>query len=291
MLGRMVSSAWPEGSVERWQRDWEWLANCPPLVLGPCLPKEILTEWNRPLESLEVLEKFFDPDSSPRARNRVGFYTETLVEAALASVPAISEIQHSLPIREGNRTLGELDFLFRYRDELFHLEIALKFYLYSASETKFDSHYIGPNAGDTLERKSSKLLGHQLPLGKQAYPEIASSFLFCPGILFYHPDEEPPERPLEVLSSVHRRGWWLRAGEFRAWLEQKPELTRGEILRKPFWLASSPHFSSEELLDEVEHHFSGSDQPVQLALAGEAEEVEPIRVFVVDEKWPHRAAN
>lgn len=277
-----------ENLADRWQRDWAWLANCPPLVEGPGLPQEILKRWRAPLEDLTGLESFFDPESSPRARNRVGFYTEALVEAALRSIPGVEGIQHSVPIREETRTLGELDFLFEYEGELLHLEVALKFYLYSATEERLGSHYIGPNAGDTLEKKAGKLLGHQLPLGKNAFPEISASHLFCPGILFYHPEEDPPGDPLGILSPSHRRGAWLRANEFRPWVEALAGFTAGEILLKPFWLGCDPHQSIGSLLEEVDRHFAASSLPMHLTLVSEERASDPLRVFVVDPGWPNQ---
>jgi hypothetical protein len=216
----------------------------------------------------------------------VGYYNEALVHSALLGVPGITDLQHSLPVREGTRTLGELDFLFRYEDQLCHLEIALKFYLYSAKETCLESHYIGPNAGDTLERKSAKLLGHQLLLGKKAFPEVAESYLFCPGILFYHPQEIAPEITPAFLSPGHGHGIWLRASEFAEWANRKNSCEVGEILRKPFWLSARPTRPIDEVVSAVESHFAESRYPVALAISSLEERNDPKRLFVVADDWP-----
>lgn len=275
-------------SADRWKRDWQWLARRAPLIDEAPLPRSITEEWKKPLSVLAPVEAFFSPDTTPRTAHRVGYYTEALVHAALLGVPGVTDLRHGLPVREEARTLGELDFLFRHEGRLCHLEVALKFYLYSAGATCLGSRYIGPNAGDTLERKAAKLLGHQLPLGRRAFPEVDASYLFCPGILFHHPGEENPAATPEFLSPGHDRGVWLRSSEFGDWLVRGNRYGRGEILRKPFWLSALPSLPIEEVASEVDRHFTTSRHPLALALSESEDTADPMRVFVVADDWPEK---
>ncbi len=291
-LNAMSDPSRPTPSREQWYSDWQWLAQRAPLIDQAPLPDSILEAWQNPLTEFGPVEDFFSPKTTPRTAHRVGYYNEALVHSALRGVPGVTDLQHSLPVRDGTRTLGELDFLFRCEGKVCHLEVALKFYLYSANEICLGSHYIGPNAGDTLERKTEKLLRHQLLLGKQAFPEVTESYLFCPGILFYHPEESGSDTALEhtpdFLSPNHDRGFWLRASEFGDWIAQEAHFNAGKILSKPFWMSACANQAINEVVSEIEEHFAQSRYPVALALSSTDRGDEPKRLFVVSDDWPSK---
>ena len=64
-----------------------------------------------------------------RSVRRLGLYYEQLWQFVLAQTPDIQLLATNLPIRDGGQTLGELDLLFRDREGVHHLELAVKFYL------------------------------------------------------------------------------------------------------------------------------------------------------------------
>lgn len=74
-------------------------------------------------------------------------------------------IIENLQITKNKITLGELDCILRHRNELIHLEIVYKFYLYDPSSGVTElAHWIGPNRKDSLIEKVEKLTQKQLPL-------------------------------------------------------------------------------------------------------------------------------
>ena len=72
----------------------------------------------------------------------------------------------NLQINENKITLGELDFLImdKIYDQLVHVEIVYKFYVYDPSFNNELERWIGPNRRDTFLYKIGKLQKKQLPL-------------------------------------------------------------------------------------------------------------------------------
>ncbi len=259
-------------------RDLRWLIACPDLLESP-LALELPDPFSSKAKlDFSPVERFFET----KASHRVGYYVESLVQVWLESTPGISEVQRGIQIREGKETLGELDFLFEREGELHHLEVALKFYLYSPDREVHGSHFIGPNAADTFERKRDRLLDKQVPLGKVSHPEISWSHVMVKGMIFYRPDETRPEILPVGLNPNHSRGIWVKDGVD---IEVLRDL-RGTVLQKPFWLAGpemeggigedqcaaeSTPISHPQFYRLHESHGNG-------AMAGQ-------RLFVVPEGW------
>lgn len=278
-------------SVQEWH-DLRWLVEGPDLMaLTPPLPF-LSVSLPRPEEPIEDIAERLPP------QHRVGRYVESLVSTWLENTPGISALQKGILIREGNRTVGELDFVFRYQDQLRHLEIALKFYLHCPVEGHLSSptlsHFPGPNASDNFEKKRDRLLRHQLPLGRTAFPAIETSHALVKGVIFYRPGETTPTVLPETMNPAHRRGIWIRANEIDRLLEESwARDCRGDILEKPFWLSGwSPEFHTrtmEELHAGLHSHFAAkelSDRPVLLSLRPEGNAGENLRLFVVPGEWP-----
>lgn len=136
--------------------------------------------------------------------HRVGRYFERLVLYWLQYVRRVEIVAKSLQIREGNRTVGEIDLLFRdEQHRLNHWEIAVKFYLHFQHKNLSGSHFIGPNAADTFERKMERLFGHQLPRSEASFPEVEIRQAFVKGRIFYHPNQElPHELPMRLARII-----------------------------------------------------------------------------------------
>lgn len=217
------------------------------------------------------LEAFFK-DQQPR---QVGRYFEGLIEFWLTKIRKVEMSERGLQVQEENRTVGELDFVFR--DEggiLTHWETAVKFYLHHEGE------FIGPNATDTLERKVRHLKEHQIQLGQKAMPEIEKSEVLMKGRLYYHPDDgENIKLPVYVAAN-HLRGTWVRSTEM-----DRFDLNKNYyILEKPHWFTvpdSKAALSSSETQVFLHKHFQSSNRPLHLGNSiGQF-------VIVVDEKWPN----
>jgi uncharacterized protein len=96
---------------------------------------------------------------------RLGKLVERFVYHELRSHKSVSIIIENLQVIDNKITIGEIDCLLKYMNQLIHLEVSYKFYLYDESLGKLESEkWIGPNKRDSLVRKTSKLKSKQLPI-------------------------------------------------------------------------------------------------------------------------------
>lgn len=97
--------------------------------------------------------------------NRLGKRVEQFYSEILKSNSEVELLEQNIQLKEELRTIGELDFIIRYKMKPVHLELVYKFYLYDPTEgaTEID-HWIGPNRKDCLRYKLDKLIDKQLPM-------------------------------------------------------------------------------------------------------------------------------
>ena len=96
---------------------------------------------------------------------RLGKRIEQFLINDFVQLPDAKIIDHDIQIRKGNQTIGELDTLINYFNQVIHLEISYKFYLYDSSLSTIEiEKWIGPNRNDSLIEKLTKLGDKQLPL-------------------------------------------------------------------------------------------------------------------------------
>ena len=119
-----------------------------------------------------VLEKLMQLDSDSEVVQShfaklpslpMGKYFEQLIFFLIAHDNRLELILSNQQIKEGNRTIGEIDLIIKdaQTKKVEHWELCLKYYLQSNPST--DSRLmLGPHAVDNLSRKSTKLLNHQL---------------------------------------------------------------------------------------------------------------------------------
>jgi len=101
--------------------------------------------------------------------HRLGHHYERLWQFAALAAPGVELLGHNLAVREGNRTLGELDLLLRDAEGIQPIELAVKFYLGLPSAAHAPRWY-GPDPRDRLDLKLGHLYRQQLPLaGLAAY--------------------------------------------------------------------------------------------------------------------------
>lgn len=232
---------------------------------------------------------------------RLGLYYEQLWQFALRAAPGIELIAANLPIREGNRTLGELDLLLRDGAGVHHLELAMKLYLGPDARDGGDpAEWIGPGGRDRLDLKLERLSSHQLPLSARAEGlaaltalgvHHADARLWLGGCLFY-PWPGGCMSPLGAHPG-HDRGHWVRrrdwpafaasrgAGSWQplprqAWLApaRLPADERWQAPQFGEWLTALQADSRAQLLVRLEADGCGAWQ--------EAE-----RVFLIADRWPH----
>ncbi len=167
-------------------------------------PKRLL-QWNEFIDLDYQAQKLFESSGF-----RLGILAESIFENWL--------LEQKLDYRRGvqifeieptNRTLGELDFLYKLNDEWKHFELASKIYCFRPKHNDF----IGPNKRDFFHRKLFSLQNQQLPLisnpstiqilKNEGLEQIKESQVHFCGRLFY-----PPGRwsiP-EYINTEHQKG-------------------------------------------------------------------------------------
>jgi len=277
--------------TERFVRDLVWAVNSPSLM---DLTSQVSVAA-RPLKDSDVDREHLSSYLTTHREQRVGRYFERLISYWIRFIRQCEIVAQSLQLREGKRTVGEIDLLFRdEQGRLNHWEVACKFYLQVDVGDVPMTDYIGPNANDTLQEKASRLLKHQLPLGVRYFPEIEVREAFVKGRIFYHWQTGPKESLPVELAANHLDGRWIRAREVPELL--RTSRLRYRILRKPFWLAeefADPSdddiLTTDEATQVLQNHFRSRHTPILISgfrdRTSTAHESE--RWFVVPNQWPH----
>jgi len=232
----------------------------------------------------------------------VGAYFETLVALWLKLNPDIQHIKQHQIVFEDKRTIGEFDFLFEDKtlQKSFHWEVAVKYYLQTYINEKCE--FLGPNAKDSLAKKTSKMLSKQLLLSQnpnatdilKEFPKPIHPIGILKGMLFYpsssdwrNPKSLPPE-----ISTNHLKGWWCHSNSLL--IPENDQKSRWYLLQKPFWLAINTErldnpYKINDLKNLIKNHFDQSNQALLLAEVMQnntGEWFEVSRGFIVSEHWP-----
>lgn len=292
---------------ERFVRDLAWAVNSPMLM---DLTREASGDA-RLLNPDDVDPEHLSGQLTADRTQRVGRYFEQLIVYWIRFIRRCEVVAQGLPIRDGKRTVGEIDLLFRdEHGRLTHWEVACKFYLQVRGEGDARMDYVGPNANDTLGKKATRLVEHQLPLGTRYFPEIDVQAAFVKGRIFYHwqharevsladewssCDVVPGDLVAGCLAPGHLGGSWMWARETRELFCDAGR--RYRILRKPFWLADEfasvtddGVMTAEEVARVLDGHFTERGTPVLLSVFPEC--TTPVREcerwFIVPDDWPAR---
>jgi len=126
---------------------------------------------------------------------RLGHLVERIVAQMIKSSSNFSVLYENVQIIEGKKTIGEIDFIIKNRitDEVIHLELAYKFYLFDPTISAHSiNNWIGPNRNDSLKQKIEKFTSKQFPL---LYDD-------CTQSLFPDIDIEKVTQKLSLLASL-----------------------------------------------------------------------------------------
>lgn len=318
----------PEPTTSQIVRDLAWLISAPDLIkLPPPMPSggrptcqelglaEGASEWLQQVAPLLANVK--------RRATRMGHYHEQLWHLLLDNAPNTRLLAKNVRIYQKRTTLGELDMLYRTRDNPapVHLEVAIKFYLgmpEGPGPADSLSRWIGPGGLDSLALKCAHLCRHQLPLsttpramatlahwlaprdtvtGQCKLSERLTHRLAMPGVLFY-PWHASLPAPQEATPN-HHHGVWCFLRDWPAFSESLCSESlcseslatslRMAWLRKPHWLAPPlvENFQPAAVVLPIVERLIEQYGPQQVMLyLPEQQRFE--RLFIVPNNWPRQ---
>jgi hypothetical protein len=285
-------------------RDLAWLLGAPALLDETFYPIWSDSASQRLLQQAQTLLLQLEQQPAPllahlatRPVKRLGYYVENLLGFAFAHLPEWQIVAQHWPIRDPQRTVGELDFLLQAsgQHDLLHLECAFKVYLQHQPQRGIQG-FVGPGAKDQLHLKLDKLFQQQLPLSQhssvtaQLDKPVGRRLAWLKGWLFY--PWEAPHEVIHGLAAHHPHGWWQTLGSARQRLQQSRSqwilLPRSRWI-SPVWLAAgTPTYTGTQMSEWLEQHFANIHTPQLLVelLSSNSGMLEKSRGFVVDETWP-----
>jgi len=272
--------------------DLKWLLEAP----------DFLSQKDPEILLIPDVQAIQDTLNAPLKRHTLGAYFEHLLDIILMENPDISHLEKNIQVFEEKRTVGEFDFLFRFRNKPTHLEVAIKYYL-GFGDLNHPENWLGPKTIDRLDLKLDKMLGHQMKLSETpAGQEKLSAMGFqgveamglIKGVLFYPFDQWQAENfscP-ETINLDHLKGWWLHFPERAQVLSMSEQWI---ILQKPHWLSVQAYeqtsvMNSSELDHWVQDYFAEKTMPVQVCAVDmqDGQFQEKHRGFIVPQGWPHQ---
>ncbi len=259
-------------------RDLTWVIASPPLL--QLSDAQIPASFDPQQVNSDHLLAFF----ADRSEHRVGHYFENLIHYWLVHIRGVELLAHRQPVHDGDRRLGELDFIFRDETgQLTHWEVAVKFYLQSKTKGDQSAQFLGPNTSDSLERKLARMRDHQLPLSRLIYPEIAKRQAFVKGRIYYHPSADTDSLSSDLCTG-HLRGTWLHAYELQSYVDSFRAGTQFSELKKPFWF--TPSGEPSPISKMPEHVDRQMDEPTVHNALFDENGFECQRLFIVPDSWP-----
>ncbi len=226
---------------------------------------------------------------------RLGNYFETLWSFALQLSPRYRLLERNLQIQDGDRTLGEMDFIVvdnetgRYA----HWELAIKFYLGTGNTVNHHA-WLGPGKKDRLDLKVDHLLSRQTLLSthpvararlQQRGIEIDDCAVVLKGRLFYPWQQGGPGHYPQSANPSHLSGQWLSRNQllqtFDASVRFEPQIGSGWMARIPTQQVSQV-YSAEGLMRLVDK----GKYRLPLLVTRLENGAEADRLFIVDNNWP-----
>lgn len=107
----------------------------------------------------------FIPEEIPK-NIRLGHQMEHVFKQLIEQYKRYEILVHNLPIRDENRTLGEIDYILKDNEtaQLIHVELTYKFYVVDLGISEPIHQLIGPNRGDAFYTKVEKIKNKQFEL-------------------------------------------------------------------------------------------------------------------------------
>jgi len=167
----------------------------------------------------------FQPEPIPD-RIRLGHQMEHVFKQLVAHSPDYEILLHNLSVKDGNRTLGEIDFVLRnvQTAQLIHIELTYKFYIINPEISEPIHQLMGPNRRDMFFTKMEKIKNDQFQLlhteeGVKALHNnnidaTKVSHKTCYKAQLFEPygGNQVAIRPLNTACF---KGYWLRFADFK----------------------------------------------------------------------------
>ncbi|MES3041736.1 MAG: DUF1853 family protein [Pseudomonadota bacterium] len=210
--------------------------------------------------------------------HRLGRYAEDLLGFWLASPSNIefALVAEHVALRTHGITLGEFDFLVRERisGQLWHIELALKFYLGTP-----DQQWLGPNRQDSLARKLKHLIQQQLPL---LQTPAGQTWLHSQGLETPRPWAWIKGRLFSPYNSEADTSTpqWFTPNQLRSFAQARGH--DWHTLAKAHWLAPGSSTPSQHAPFNVETDLPSIATQALIAFQGQQE---VLRAFVVGNDW------
>lgn len=234
------------------------------------------------------------------SRQLLGKRFEKFVEYWLRFSGAYEVLLSNTQIKQGLRTIGELDFVVKHLEsgELWHFEVACKYYL-GYKNSSLWSNWLGINAKDSLEEKMTKfdrqLSIFQKPEGKELLQRERliqpQSFLLMKGYFFYEWKSFRGTKSPKYSTGEHHTGVFLKRSEMPAFFSAHNSWV---ILNKQHWFSNYSSVNSLEVYSElavikrVTEILEQYNFGVMLARLNSNSSIplEDMRVVVVPDSWP-----
>jgi hypothetical protein len=284
-------------------RDLAWAVASPPLLMSS---KNSCTwygySWYK--EHYESsIDLFLQLDKDPaelesrllkQKDRRLGKRFETLWAFWLEKSARFEIVVQNMPLRGGDKTLGELDFvvLDKTTGKYLHWEMAVKFYL-GVGDTALHCNWHGPGKNDRLDKKVKHLKYKQSAMCEQPVVrdllnemkiEVDDCGVILKGRLFY-PDKASRHLPLPVDASPdHLRSYWVSMQTFMNSYSDKaqfyPLIGQG-------WLASIDHDEVEKGMDKTQLNEAVDCGQLRLPLyvVRSKGKSDTERFFIVSDDW------
>lgn len=247
-------------------------------------------KWVREIEE-DAQDFFIQLDSSPDQLNsfieqsnsyRMGIYAELLMHYFLENYEKTTLLLANYQLIENKVTIGEIDFIFSWQDQIIHIEMAVKFYLCHQNSNEFKD-WIGPSGNDNLHKKLKKVKEHQLQLTLSTQFQKESSikpkpYFFLRGMFFNQEDHLP--------------NWKNKALNNRSYIFLSEFLENNNyddfyLLKRPNWMSALYQVNKEmdKVNSEAESILELIDRFKSLHLW---EKNKKTTIMVVKDDWPFK---
>ncbi|MGF1729587.1 DUF1853 family protein [Photobacterium kasasachensis] len=252
-------------SKEQFRNDINAVLTSPSLTDGP--PSVASESW---LSAFRA-EAEIPEHAEYQGNRRLGFYYQWLWQQLIEAHPHYRLVAEEVQLTWNKQTLGAVDFLVMntVTNQLEHWEVAIKFYL------AYQHSWPGPNASDNLDKKTARMLEHQLTLcdhpafRQQLAPyfgQPAVKRLIMQGRLFYPHDKNTAGSSIAINPHALVGTWCYQSQASDRQLKQ---------LRKTHWISPPRYQDLNTYLDTSE-----------LSIPTQAVSPDNQVWFVMPDHWP-----